>query len=239
MNLAIFDLDGTLLDGDSDHAWLEFMIECGLAENDARRRNDAFLEDYRRGQLDAEAWLRFCLEPMKNRAADQLRPLREEFLRRCMPTLSLPAARALIEAHRLRGDHLLLISSTHRFIVEPIALDLGLDEQLCTEPEIIDGIFTGRALGPAILGERKAAALADWQRRKNLQFELRWAYGDSINDLPLMEFVELGLAVNPDSKLESRARRHQWPILSLRNGPLPDVLDDPRSHLAWLNARRP
>lgn len=235
MNLIAFDLDGTLLGGDSDHAWLRFLIRRGLADKDAERRNDAFYEDYRRGRLDSEAWLRFCLQPMKGRRVAELLPLREEFLRLDAAKMHLPAAAVLIEAHRRRGDRLLLISSTHRFIVEPIARDLGIDEQLCTEPEIIDGVFTGRAPGGACLGEAKTEALAQWQRRKNLRFEARWAYGDSQNDIALMESLELGLAVDPDARLEAHAKRRRWPILSLRAGALPRRLEDPDERLAWLN----
>ncbi len=221
MQLAIFDLDHTLLAGDSDHLWGEFMIEQGLVERDShKRQNDKFYADYKAGTLDIAAYMRFALEPLVRLGAEKLLPLRALFVERVIDPIVAPAAPALLERHRIQGDELLIITATNRFITEPIARLLGVDELLATEPEQLDGRYTGAIAGIPCYREGKVRRFEQWLRERGERFDRVTFYSDSHNDLPLLRHVQRPIAVDPDDELRAEAGRQGWPIISLLEPPL-------------------
>jgi HAD superfamily hydrolase (TIGR01490 family) len=221
MRLAIFDLDHTLLAGDSDHLWGEFMIGQGLVERDGhRRQNDKFYEDYKAGTLDIAAYTRFALEPLVRLGQQKLLPLRERFVATCIEPIVAPAAPALLERHRIEGDELLIITATNRFVTEPIAQLLGVDELLATDPEQVDGRYTGAITGTPCYREGKVRRLEQWLRERGEPCEHVTFYSDSHNDLPLLRRAQKPVAVDPDDELRAEAGRKGWPIITLRTPPL-------------------
>lgn len=223
MRLAIFDLDHTLLAGDSDHLWGEFMIEQGLVERDHHRRhNDRFYADYKAGTLDIAAYTRFALEPLVRLGPGKLLPLREQFIATRIDPIVAPAAPALLERHRMSGDELLIITATSRFVAEPIAQLLDVDELLATDPEIVDGRYTGAIAGIPCYREGKVRRFEQWLAQQGRRYEHATFYSDSHNDLPLLRHVQQPVAVDPDTELRAEAQRHGWPIITLRE-PLPSL----------------
>jgi HAD superfamily hydrolase (TIGR01490 family) len=220
MRLAIFDLDHTLLAGDSDHLWGEFMVEQGLVERDGyRRQNDRFYEDYKAGTLDIAAYTRFALEPLVRLGPGRLLPLRERFVATRIDPIVAPAAPALLERHRMSGDELLIITATSRFVAEPIAALLGVDELLATDPEQVDGRYTGAIAGIPCYREGKVRRFEQWLAQQDARFGHVTFYSDSHNDLPLLRHVQQPVAVDPDAELRAQAQRHGWPIITLREPP--------------------
>jgi HAD superfamily hydrolase (TIGR01490 family) len=221
MRLAIFDLDHTLLAGDSDHLWGEFMIEQGLVERDQhRRQNDKFYEDYQAGTLDIAAYTRFALEPLVRLGPARLLPLREQFVATRIDPIVAPSAPALLERHRIQGDELLIITATNRFVTEPIAQLLGVDHLLATDPERVDGRYTGAITGIPCYREGKVRRLEQWLHEQGEAAEHVTFYSDSHNDLPLLRQVQRPIAVDPDEELRAEAVRKGWPVISLREAPL-------------------
>jgi len=219
--LAIFDLDHTLLAGDSDHLWGEFMIEQGLVERAPyKRQNDRFYADYKAGTLDIAAYMRFALEPLVRLGAGPLLPLRARFVADVIDPLVAPAAPALLERHRIQGDELLIITATNRFITEPIAQLLGVDELLATDPERVDGRYTGGIEGVPCYREGKVRRFEQWLHERGERFDTVTFYSDSHNDLPLLRHVQRPVAVDPDDELRAEAQRRGWPVISLREPPL-------------------
>jgi HAD superfamily hydrolase (TIGR01490 family) len=217
MRLAIFDLDHTLLAGDSDHLWGEFMISHGLVEREGHKRlNDRFYEDYKAGTLDIAAYTRFALEPLVRLGAARLLPLRERFIAEVIEPIVAPAAPALLERHRIQGDQLLIITATNRFVTEPIAQLLGVDELLATDPEQVDGRYTGAITGIPCYREGKLGRLAQWRAQQDETYSHVTFYSDSHNDLPLLRDVDQPVAVDPDAELRAEAQREGWLIISLR-----------------------
>jgi len=218
MTLALFDLDNTLLAGDSDHAWGEFLVHKKCVDVEAyRRHNDQFYRDYERGCLDIHSYLAFALEPLARLHPGQLEALRGEFMRDCIEPLILPKAEQLLSEHRARDHTLLIITATNRFITQPIAERLGVDNLLATEPERNTHGYTGKVAGIPCFQQGKVKRLEDWLARKPHPLEEAWFYSDSNNDLPLLEVVGHPVAVDPDSALEQSARARGWPIISLRS----------------------
>jgi HAD superfamily hydrolase (TIGR01490 family) len=223
MRLAIFDLDHTLLAGDSDHLWGDFMIERGLVEREHhKRQNDRFYEDYKAGTLDIAAYTRFALEPLVRLGPARLLPLRDEFVATVIDPIVAPAAPALLERHRIQGDQLLIITATNRFITEPIAALLDVDELLATDPERIGDRYTGNITGIPCYREGKCHRLDEWLARQDDKFSRITFYSDSHNDLALLTRVDDPVVVDPDETLRAEARRRGWPIISLRE-PLPSI----------------
>lgn len=215
--LALFDLDNTLIAGDSDHAWGEFLCTHGLVDAaEYRARNEQFYRDYQAGTLDMQEFLAFALKPLRDHPPERLHQWRENFLRECIEPLLLPAAHQLLAEHRRAGDRLLIITATNRFITEPIAALLGVTELLATDPEMADGRYTGRVAGTPCYREGKVERLADWAALQGLDPFDAVFYSDSANDLPLLEKVRLPRAVDPDPALRKTALERGWPVLSLR-----------------------
>ena len=230
MQLAIFDLDNTLIGGDSDHAWGEFLVERDCVDGERfRSENDRFYRDYQQGALDIFAYLAFALEPLAQLSRGQLQNLQHEFMREVIGDIWLPHAETLIQKHRDAGHHIMIITATNRFVVEPIVERLGVDSLLATEPEEVDGQFTGQVAGQPCFQEGKVVRLQQWldAHPEYAQGE-KWFYSDSINDLPLLQQVEYPIAVDPDSRLREEALTRGWKVISLRG----DV-DDFASALEW------
>lgn len=218
MALAIFDLDNTLIAGDSDHAWGEFVVEKGLVDrNSYREANDRFYADYQAGRLDVYAYQEFALSALANYSLGELDALHREFMTCKIAPMHLPLAERLLERHRVNGDRLLIITSTNRFITEPIAKCLGVEHLLATEGEIRNGRFTGRLAGVPCYREGKVERLNAWLDEHGCTLEGSWFYSDSHNDLPLLSKVDHPVAVDPDDVLAEHARRAGWQIISLRN----------------------
>lgn len=217
MALAIFDLDNTLLGGDSDHAWGEFACDLGVVDAQKFRiSNDNFYLDYQAGKLDIQAYLRHALSPLTGVDEETARGWHEHFMREKIEPMLLPAAQSLLQQHRERGDHLLIITATNRFITGPIALRMGIEDLIACDAEIIDGHYTGQPSGIPAYGQGKVLRLEHWLQQRTLTLQDSWFYSDSHNDIPLLEVVDNPVAVDPDSRLLERARKSGWQVISLR-----------------------
>ncbi len=218
MSLAIFDLDNTLLSTDSDHAWGEFLLEQGAVDPVAyREANDRFLADYEAGTLDIQAFLEVALRPLAEHSPEQLAAWHQQFMASKIEPHILPKGEELVARHRTRGDTLLIVTATNRFITGPIAERLGIDELIAVEPEVVDGRYTGRATGIPSYREGKVKRLTAWLADKDLTLDDSWFYSDSHNDLALLEQVEHPVAVDPDPTLRDVAETRGWKIISLRD----------------------
>jgi HAD superfamily hydrolase (TIGR01490 family) len=217
VTLAIFDLDNTLIGGDSDHLWGQFVCEQGFVDSDDfARRGDAFYADYEAGTLDIDAYLRFALSPLKGRSQELLKTWHQTFMDSKIRPILLPAATALIADHRQRGHELLIVTATNRFITEPIARVLGIENLIACEGEIVDGYYTGEPSGVPSFHAGKVTRLHQWLEGRQANLEGTWFYSDSHNDLPLLELVDNPVAVDPDDTLRARALERGWPVISLR-----------------------
>ena len=218
VTLAIFDLDNTLIGGDSDHLWGQFVCENGLVDGeDFAARNERFYEDYKAGKLDIDAYLRFALAPLVNHPQEELAAWHRDFMSSKIAPIMLPKAAQLIADHRERGHELLIITATNDFITRPIARALGIPELLACEAEIVDGFYTGEPLGIPSYHAGKVTRLYDWLEDRETTLQGAWFYSDSHNDLPLLELVDNPVAVDPDDTLLARARELGWPVISLRD----------------------
>lgn len=225
MQLAIFDLDNTLLGGDSDYLWGQYLIECGALSRDLHaQKNREFMQAYEAGQLDIDAYLAFALGPLAQNDAATLAQWRADFMDKHIEPIVLPAAKALVEGHRAQGHGLMIITATNRFVTEPIAELFNIPILLATEPEVRDGHYTGRHTGTPTFREGKISALQDWLDAEGKLVEAIHFYSDSQNDLPLLEHVDHPVAVDPDPALEAEARHRGWPIYTLRRGELPQPM---------------
>lgn len=217
MALAIFDLDNTLIAGDSDNLWGQYLCEQGIVDSDDfGPRNDQFYAAYKNGTLDIDAYLRFALSSLAGQPAATLAAWHEGFMASKIVPIMLPSATALIERHRKAGDELLVITATNRFVVEPIVQALGIEHLIACEGEIVDGLYTGEPTGVPSFGAGKVSRLEDWLRERDIRLPGAWFYSDSHNDLPLLERVDNPVAVDPDPTLLDRARDAGWPVISLR-----------------------
>ncbi|MDI5984550.1 HAD family hydrolase [Halomonas sp. M4R5S39] len=218
MSLAIFDLDNTLLSIDSDHAWGEFLLEQGAVDPVAyREANDRFLADYEAGTLDIHAFLEVALRPLAENSPEQLAAWHQQFMASKIEPHILPKGEELVARHRTRGDTLMIITATNRFITGPIAERLGVDELIAVEPEIVAGRYTGRVSGVPSYREGKVERLEQWLVDKELTLDGAWFYSDSHNDLALLELVDHPVAVDPDPTLREVAEQKGWKIISLRD----------------------
>ncbi len=218
MTLAIFDLDNTLLRGDSDHAWGEYLVERKVVDSaQFTRDNNRYYQAYLDGTLDIFEFLeQHQLKPLAQFDRATLERWREDFLQTKIQALIGPDARALVESHRTRGHTLLIITATNRFITAPIAAELGITHLIATEPEEINGRFTGNVRGVPSYREGKVTRLRSWLAEHNENLAESWFYSDSHNDLPLLEIVDHPVAVNPDAVLTLYAQQRGWLIMHLR-----------------------
>ena len=217
MRLALFDLDNTLLGGDSDHAWGDYLCERGILDGMAyKARNDDFYQDYLAGRLNITDYLNFSLEILGRTEMAQLAQWHREFMRDCVEPIILTKGEALLAEHREAGDKLLIITATNRFVTAPIAARLGVDTLLATECEMADGRYTGRTTDTPCFKDGKVTRLNRWLGETGLSLHDSYFYSDSLNDLPLLEQVSHPFAVDPDPKLRAEAEQRGWPIISLR-----------------------
>ncbi|MGS2744230.1 histidinol-phosphatase [Halomonas sp. LS-001] len=218
MSLAIFDLDNTLISIDSDHAWGEFLLEQGAVDPVAyREANERFMADYNAGTLDIAAFLEVALKPLAEHSPEQLAAWHQQFMASKIEPHILSKAEELVARHRTKGDTLLIITATNRFITGPIAERLGIDHLIAVEPEIIDGHYTGKVTGVPSFREGKVTRLEQWLEQQDLTLDGAWFYSDSHNDLPLLEQVDHPVAVDPDNTLRQVAEERQWRVMSLRD----------------------
>lgn len=217
MALAIFDLDNTLIGGDSDYLWGQFVCEAGIVDAaEFSAENDRFYEDYKQGGLDIMAYLRFALGPLKGQPRKTLDAWHRAFMAAKIEPIMLPKASRLIANHRERGDDLLVITATNHFITRPIATALGIEDLIASEGEIVDGLYTGEPAGTPSYHEGKITRLYEWLDGRDISLDGAYFYSDSHNDLPLLEIIDKPVAVDPDDTLLARARERGWPIISLR-----------------------
>lgn len=217
MTLAIFDLDNTLLAGDSDYLWGSFLVQRGLVDPvEYEAANTRFFEDYKAGNLDIDAFLNFALSPLSRHPMAELLALRKAFLDHLIQPILLPAARQLLHAHRAQGHTLMIITATNAFITAPIAELYGIDHLIATTPEIVEDQYTGRYVGEPCFREGKVKRLQRWLNDHQESLENSWFYSDSHNDRPLLDLVQNPVAVDADQALKRHAETKGWPVISLR-----------------------
>lgn len=218
VSLAIFDLDETLIGGDSDQLWGRYLASVGAVDGERFvRTNRAFHLQYRAGTLDIDAYLRFAMSPLAAHPLERLHNWRLQFVATRIRPLLLPKARELVERHRAAGDTLLIITATNRFVTEPIAELFGVPNLLATEPEFTDGRYTGQPTGIPCFAEGKVLRLDAWLEETGHDLAGSWFYSDSRNDIPLLSRVDHPVAVDPDPVLAEHAQARGWPQLSLRD----------------------
>ena len=224
MALALFDLDDTLISGSSDLLWAEFLCDRKLLADpkEHMRRQRAFLRDYEAGQLEINHYLDLQLAFLRGRTPEELAELRAIFVQERIRPRVRVGGRELVETHRRRGHHLLLITSTNSFLTRPIADDFNIAELIAPEPELLNGRYTGRISGLPAFREGKVLLLRAWltaHREEGLRDS--WFYSDSHNDLPLLSEVGQPVAVNPDPLLRETAQRRGWRLLELPEAETP------------------
>jgi len=214
--LAIFDLDHTLLSGDSDHAWGQFLVDRGLVDPEVhQQRNDHFYEQYKAGSLDIHEYLEFAMRPLTEYEPEHMHAERDTFLNERIEPLITDKARALIREHEEKGDTLLIITATNGFVTYPIAERLGIAHIIAPHPEVIDGRYTGKTVGIPSFQDGKVTRLRDWMKEHSHELEGSYFYSDSHNDLPLLRLVDHPVAVDPDDTLRATAESNGWPVISL------------------------
>mgnify|MGYP006081758827 CR=1 FL=1 len=218
--LALFDLDNTLLEGDSDHAWGEFLISNRLVEEKAHReKNDYFYDQYKLGALDIHGYVAFTLEPVMQLDSTQRARLLAEFMEQTVEPIILDKGKELVRTHLEAGDFCIIITATNEFISTPIAKLFNADLIIATELQTIDGKYNGKISGTPCYQGGKVSKLNAWIDQQENHFNLSDAvfYSDSINDLPLLQEVATPVAVDPDQKLREKAESEGWEILTLRS----------------------
>lgn len=219
-NLALFDLDNTLLAGDSDYNWSIFLISEGLLdEKSHRERNEQFYQDYKNGTLDIYAFLKFQLQPLAQHPKAFLDTLHQKYMANVIRPMMTQKAQDLVNRHKANGDLCMVITATNSFVTRPIAAAYGIDNLIGTDPEMVDGQFTGGVSGTPSFQQGKVTRLNEWLAARGqtlADFETSYFYSDSHNDLPLMKLVTNPVAVDADETLTSYASEHGWPLISLR-----------------------
>jgi len=217
VGIALFDLDNTLIAGDSDYLWGNFLVEQGIVDGEEyERENRRFYDEYRAGRLDIHEFLRFALQPLAAHDPEQLEQWRTQYIDEKIRPILLPRARVLIDRHRAAGDTPVIITATNRFVTAPIADLYGIEHLLATEPERVNGRFTGAVSGTPCFQQGKVAVLERWLTEHQRTLEGSSFYSDSHNDLPLLNRVTRPTAVDPDEILATHAQLHHWPVISLR-----------------------
>lgn len=219
-NLALFDLDNTLLAGDSDYNWSLFLIRQGLLdEKTHHERNEQFYLDYKNGNLDIYKFLAFQLKPLSEHSVADLNALHAKYMDSVIRPMMTQKAQDLVNQHKAQGDLCLVITATNSFVTKPIAQAYGIAHLIGTDPEMVDGAYTGGVAGVPSFQEGKVTRLKQWLAERGqvlADFEQSYFYSDSHNDLPLMKLVTHPVAVNADAKLTDYAQQQGWPHISLR-----------------------
>ena len=220
MKLGLFDLDNTLLSGDSDYEWGQFLVDRGvLARAEYEAQNAAYFEQYNSGTLDIHEYLGFALRPLAAHTPQDLARWHGEFMRERILPMITPRARALVRRHLEAGELCAVVTATNSFVTAPIAREFGVPHLIATEPEARDGRFTGRVAGTPCFRDGKIRRVDAWLAglgRRLEDFADSHFYSDSHNDLPLLERVRRPVAVDPDPRLAAEAARRGWPVISLR-----------------------
>jgi HAD superfamily hydrolase (TIGR01490 family) len=215
--LVLFDLDNTLLAGDSDFEWAQFLIEEKVLDREVyEARNQEFFEQYKAGTLDIREFLDFQLKPLSRHPRTQLDAWHRDYMARKIRPMMRDKARALVDRHR--GDLRVVITATNSFVTGPIAREFGVEHLIATEPALANGEFDGCVAGTPCFREGKLARLEAWLAARGstlASFAESWFYSDSHNDLPLLERVTHAVAVDPDDTLRAHAARRGWPVISL------------------------
>ena len=218
MTLAIFDLDGTLLEGDSDYSWGQFLVEKELVDLRVyQQANEGFYQQYLAGNLDINEYLAFSLAPLVDFSPTDLTQLHKEFMAAKIQPMMQQKALDLIADHRQQGHFLLIITATNEFVTGPISAALGMDHLIAPVPEQINGRYTGKITGIPSFQAGKVTRLNEWLAQTGHTLEGSYFYSDSHNDLPLLELVDHPVAVDADAKLTQIAKQRQWPHISLHN----------------------
>lgn len=220
MRLALFDLDHTLLAGDSDYEWGQFLVDHGvLAREEYEAQNAAFYEQYKAGTLDIHEFLGFALRPLADHTDAELACWHAQFMAERIRPMISARARALVREHLQAGDLCAIVTATNSFVTAPIAREFAVSHLVATEPERAGGRYTGRVAGTPCFREGKIRRVEEWLAglgRTLADFEESAFYSDSHNDLPLLERVTRPVAVDPDPQLAAAARARGWPVISLR-----------------------
>ena len=220
LQLAIFDLDNTLLNGDSDYNWSLFLIEHGVLDSDLyKERNEQFFKEYQSGNLDVIAYCEFQFKTLKDNPRELLDELRSDYVKKIINPMITKEAKDLVESHRKENHKLLIITATNSYITRPIADLFGIEDLIGTDLEELNGEFTGKVSGLPSFQEGKIIRLNSWLEKRGLIFEeleKTFFYSDSMNDIPLLEKVSNPVAANPDEILEKKATKENWPIIYLR-----------------------
>lgn len=222
MNLALFDLDNTLLAGDSDYEWPRFLVNRGIVDEAYhQQRNEHFYQQYLAGTLDIGEYLAFALEPLTRFSRAELDALHADYMEQHIRPIIPAKARELLAAHFAQGDEVLIITATNRFVTAPIARELGVEHLIAIELEQdAAGNYTGRHTGVPSFQHGKIVRLEQWlaERGKTLaDYGESFFYSDSHNDLPLLSRVSRPVAVDPDARLLAHAQAQGWPVISLRD----------------------
>jgi HAD superfamily hydrolase (TIGR01490 family) len=217
VGIALFDLDNTLIAGDSDYLWGCFLVEQGIVDGKLyESENQRFYDQYRVGELDIHEFLAFQLKPLAEHSMETLEQWRSQYIEEKIIPILLPRAEELIARHRQQGDTLVIITATNRFITGPIAELYNIKHLLATEPEVINARYTGGITGVPCFQHGKVQQLENWLEANRLTLDDSWFYSDSHNDLPLLNKVSHPIAVDPDEVLKQHTGEHGWPVISLR-----------------------
>ncbi len=218
MALTLFDLDNTLITGDSDYLWGQYLVDQQIVDPlEYEEKNRQFFEDYEQGNLDIDLYLKFSLKPLSLYSIKQLHKWRTDFIDNIIKPIIAPRTPDIIEQHRSRGDTLMIISATNLFITQPIADLLNIPHILATRPEIINNRYSGNYEGIPTFQEGKVKALENWLKDNGMDLISSTFYSDSHNDLPLLKQVDHPVAVNPDEILLRTAKQNNWPIIDLNH----------------------
>ena len=215
-DLAIFDLDNTILNGDSDYSMINYLVDISLLDKAAKSKNDEFIKDYQQGQLDFNQYTNFALKPYIGKTQDEINEIILPFVERIIEPMINVFALKLIHDHHDKGHTILLASATNELIVKPIAQRLNINNVIGTKVKFENEKCSGEFIPPSALGAGKLKLVESWMQVNQYDsFSGVTFYSDSINDLPLMEAVEFPKAVNPDIKLESISNKRGWEVIYL------------------------
>jgi HAD superfamily hydrolase (TIGR01490 family) len=215
MTLALFDLDNTLLSGDSDYEWGQFLVRKNLVDKKAyEEANIRFYEQYKQGDLDIYEWSAFTFKPLAERSMKELAALHKDYMQDVILPMMGDKAKATVEHHHQQGHTLMVITATNSFITRPIVEAFGIDNLIATESKIVNGRYTTDVDGTPCFSTGKVERLTAWLALNNESLKGSYFYSDSHNDLPLLERVDHPIAVDPDETLEAVAKLHGWEITS-------------------------